>query len=385
MKLLNRFSFELPTRIEFGPGVTARLPAELHALKVKRVLLVTDPGVASRGLMNELRQNITRNGLEFEIFDHVESNPKDYNVEEGTAKAVATHVDGVVAVGGGSPIDCAKAISVLATHGGKPRDYESKGKITGNPLPLIAVPTTAGSASEVTFSAVITDTSERYKFSIKNPKIAPIVALADPEMTRTMPPHLTAATGMDALTHAIEAFTARVAEPLADAAALHAIELIGRHLKNCVTNGDSLEDRAGMLIASILAGIAFSHSDVGAVHCIAEALGGQYDLPHGVCNAVCLPAVMAYNKEYCLQRYACVADRLGLDFADAREGAQKAVDAVAQLAREVKMPAFKRLGVKPGDLEELARQAEINGSNPDNPRPMKKQDYLNIFEMLSTP
>lgn len=385
MNLMNNFSFELPTRIEYGIGVTTRLPRELHALGVKKVLLVTDPGVASRGLMNNLRTNITQNGIEFEIFDHVESNPKDYNVEEGAAKAVATNVDGIVAVGGGSPIDCAKAISVVVTHGGKPRDYEGKGKITGDPLPLIAVPTTAGSASEVTFSAVITDTTERFKFSIKDPKIAPVVALADPEMTRTMPPALTAATGMDALTHAIEGYTAKVAEPLADAAALYAIELIAGHLRAAVNDGENLEARAGMLIGSILAGIAFSHSDVGSVHCIAEALGGKYDLPHGVCNAVCLPAVMEYNREYCQSHYARVAGAMGSTYDNPQDGARTAVSAVARLARDVRLPDFERLGIKPEDLDELAHNSQINGSNPDNPRPMEKEDYLKVFEMLGRP
>lgn len=382
MNLMNSFSFELPTRIEYGPGVTARLPRELHALGVKHVLLVTDPGVASRGLMNDLRSNIMHNGIEFEIFDHVESNPKDYNVEEGTAKALATKVDGVVAVGGGSPIDCAKAICVVATNGGKPRDYEGKGKIATDPLPLIAVPTTAGSASEVTFSSVVTDTTEKFKFSIKDPRIAPVAALADPEMTRTMPPALTAATGMDALTHAIEGYTAKVAEPLSDAAALHAIEMITSNLRAAVEDGENLEARAGMLIGSILAGIAFSHSDVGSVHCIAEALGGKYDLPHGVCNAVCLPAVMEYNQDYCLERYARVAGAMGMTFASPAEGARLAVSAVAQLARDIQLPDFARLGVKAEDLEELAHKSEINGSNPDNPRPMAKEDSLYIFEML---
>jgi alcohol dehydrogenase len=209
------------------------------------------------------------------------------------------------------------------------------------------------------------------------------VALVDPEMTLTLPPPLTAATGMDALTHAIEAYTVKAAEPLADAAALHAVELIATHLKSAVSDGQNIESRAGMLLGSLLAAIAFSHADVGAVHCIAEALGGKYDAAHGVCNAVVLPAVMAYNMGYCAGRYARIAAAMGIGFDTVEQGAQRAVAAVKQMAADVALPDFTELGVKPADFQELARNSAANGSNPDNPRPMSPADYLALFKQLA--
>ncbi len=382
MNLLNSFSFELPTKIEYGIGVSGKLTEFLKALESPKVLIVTDKGIEASGLLPAITNQLSQGKLEYEIFSEVEPNPKDYNVHEGTKIANRLQADCLVAIGGGSPIDCAKAIAVLATHGGAVRDYEGKDKISGNVLPLIAIPTTAGTGSEVTFSSVITDTGDRFKFTLKHPGIAPRVALVDPQMTLTMPPGLTAATGMDALTHAIEGYTAKVSEPLADAAALYAIELIAKYLKVAVKEGRSMEARAGMLLGSVLAGIAFSHSDVGSVHCIAEALGGKYDTAHGVCNAVVLPAVMEYNMDYCRERYARIASAMGISFDSTEDGAQRAVDAVKKLAVDLNLPSFGSFGVKATDIEELASNSYVNGSNKDNPRPMSKDDYLTLFNKM---
>ncbi len=383
MNLLNRFSFELPTKIEYGIGAAKGLADVIKKRNAGKVLLITDKGIVSSGLLERVTDPLKAHNLNLKVFDNVEPNPKDYNVQQGAEIASQFDPDCLVALGGGSPIDCAKAIAVVALQGGAVRDYEGPNKIRANVLPLIAIPTTAGTGSEVTFSSVITDSREKFKFSIKDPKIAPKVALVDPEMTLTMPPELTASTGMDALTHAVEAFTAKASEPIADSAALYAIELIARYLRIAVSEGDNLEARAGMLLGSVLAGIAFSHADVAAVHCVAEALGGKYDAAHGVCNAVVLPAVMAYNMEYCKERYARIAAAMGLDCETVDEGALQAVEAVKKLAADVHLPEFNSLGVKEKDLEELAGNAFKNGSNIDNPRPMTKEDYLNLFRVLS--
>ena len=382
MNLLNSFSFELPTKIEYGAGVVNRLADVIKNENFKKLLLVTDEGVVRSGLLKQVVDPLDAHQIKWEIFDAVEPNPKDYNVEQGTETASQLGADCLVAVGGGSPIDCAKAIAVVARQGGAARDYEGPNNMGPDVLPLIAIPTTAGTGSEVTFSSVITDSEAKFKFSIRDTKIAPRVALIDPEMTLTMPPELTASTGMDALTHAIEAFTANAAEPLADAAALYAIELIVTHLRSAVSDGQNLEARAGMLLGSVLAGIAFSHSDVAAVHCVAEALGGKYDAPHGVCNAVVLPAVMEYNMQYCKERYARIALAMGLTCESADDGARQAVEAVQQLAADVRLPEFKSLGVQEDDLEELAVNSFKNGSNIDNPRPMTEEDYLSLFRVL---
>jgi alcohol dehydrogenase len=379
MNLLNPFSFELPTRIEYGIGVVQKLTESLRDLNAANVLVVTDKGIEASGLLSGITSRLEQDRLKFEIFNDVESNPKDYNVHAGTQLAKQLPADCLVAIGGGSPIDCAKAIAVLATHGGHPREFENVDKITGDVLPLIAIPTTAGTGSEVTFSSVITDTQQKFKFSIHHHKIAPRIALLDPELTLTLPPDLTAATGMDALTHAIEGLTAKGSEPLADAAALYAIELISNYLKTAVFDGRSVEARAAMLLGSVLAGISFSHSDVAAVHCIAEALGGKYDTAHGVCNAVVLPAVMEYNMDYCRDKYARIAAAMGIHCNTAQEGARQAVAAVKKLALDVKLPDFRSLGVKVEDVDELASNSAINGSNSSNPRPMSKEDYLTVI------
>jgi len=382
MNLLNSFSFELPTRIEYGVGAIGKLAESVKVLGFRKVLIVTDKGIETSGLLSAIADQLTTAKIEFDTFSEVESNPKDHNVHAGTKMAKGLKADGLVAVGGGSPIDCAKAIAVLATHGGAVRDYEGRGKISGNVLPLIAIPTTAGTGSEVTFSSVITDSGEGFKFTLKHPCIAPRIALLDPQMTITLPSGLTAATGMDALTHAIEGYTARVSEPLADAAALYAIELVAKYLKIAVFKGNDMEARAGMLLGSVLAGIAFSHSDVGSVHCIAEALGGKYDTAHGVCNAVVLPAVMEYNMDYCRERYARIASAMGISSDSTENGARRAVEAVNQLAVDVNLPSFGSFGVKAADIEELAFKSFVNGSNADNPRPMSKDDYLILFNNM---
>ena len=382
MNLLNSFSFELPTKIEYGVGAARGLVDAVKKRNAGKLLLITDKGIVSSGLLEKITGSLNAHKMNWKVFDNVEPNPKDYNVQQGAEIARRFGADCLVALGGGSPIDCAKAIAVLAFQGGAVRDYEGSDKIGADVLPLVAVPTTAGTGSEVTFSSVITDSSEKFKFSIKDPKIAPKVALVDPEMTLTMPPELTASTGMDALTHAIEAFTAKVSEPIADSAALYAIELIARYLRIAVSESHNLEARAGMLLGSLLAGIAFSHADVAAVHCVAEALGGKYDAAHGVCNAIVLPAVMAYNMEYCKERYARIAAAMGLAVENVDQGAERAVEAVKKLASDIHLPGFNSLGVKEKDLEELAVNAFRNGSNIDNPRPMKKEDYLNLFQLL---
>ncbi|MBG0777866.1 MAG: iron-containing alcohol dehydrogenase [Desulfovibrionaceae bacterium] len=387
MNLLNGFSFILPTRIEFGVGVVRRLAEFVDGLGARRVLVVTDPGVRAAHLTDQITEPLETAGVPFAVFDGVHANPRDTDVRDAADAALECGADCLVAVGGGSAIDCAKAAAVLAVGGGAARDYEDRARIAAlehAPLPLIAAPTTAGSASEITFSAVITDTAERFKFTVKSPSIAPAVALADPALTVSMPPALTAATGMDALTHAIEGYTALAAEPLADACALHAITLITEHLRTAVNDGGNLEARAGMLVGSILGGLSFSHSDVASVHCLAEAMGGLYDAPHGACNAVILPEVMAYNLSHCAPEYARVARAMGLDapLADEKAAARAAVEAVRRLAREVGLPSLRSLGARREDFATLATASVINGSNADNPRPMAEADYLAVLESL---
>jgi len=378
--LMQAFGFEMPTRIEYGIGAVSRLIVELRHLKAEKIVIVTDKGILKAGLVDKVTGLLDQSGIRYKIFDDVDPNPKDYNVAAGAELVREFDAQAIVALGGGSPIDCAKSIGVLVSHGGTQiKVYEGKTAVHKPILPLITIPTTSGTGSEVTFSSVINDTENNYKMTVKSPLMAAKVALIDPELTLTMPPSVTAATGVDALTHAIEAYTAKVSEPISDALALYAIELISKNLRTAVYQGNNLEARAGMLVGSLLAGIAFSHSDVASVHCIAEALGGMYDTPHGVCNAILLPYVMEYNMEYCIDRYANVAKMMGAQFICMEDGAKKAVEMVKQLTVDVKLPSFRSLGIALNDFDVLAENSARNISTESNPRPMKKEDYLTVL------
>jgi alcohol dehydrogenase len=380
--VLKSFSFALPTRIEFGIGSIAKLPQELEAQGAKRPLIVTDRGIVESGLLKGITGLLDGAGLEYGIFDGVSPNPRDENVAAGAEMARVSGSDCLVVVGGGSPIDCAKGMSVVAINGGRIQDYRGVERIPGRALPIIAVPTTAGSGSEVTFGAVITDCGKRTKFSLRSVKIAAKAAICDPELTVSMPKSLTAATGMDALTHAIEGYTAKCSEPIGNAVALYSVTLVSKYLRAAVANGSDIEARAGMLMASLLGAISFSHSDVGAVHCIAESLGGMYDKPHGVCNAVCLPEVMDYSKDYCAEKYANVARAMGLSFESDEEGASAAVNEARRLSDDVGIPPFRSLGIARQDFREIAVKSFENLSNASNPRLLDADDYVEILNRL---
>lgn len=374
------FSFTLPTKIVYGPGCINSLIEELALNGGKRPIVITDKGVKNAGILDKITAMLKSNNINYTVYDGVEPNPKDLNVEEGAKIAREFSADSIIAIGGGSPIDCAKSVGVLLAHNAdKIKKYEGKTAAT-EPLPLlITIPTTSGTGSELTFSSVITDTTNNYKMTVKSQYTAAKVAICDPELTLSLPAHITASTGMDALTHAIEAYTATCAEPISDAMALYATELIYNNLVTAVNEGNNLEARSAMLLGSMLAGIAFSHSDVASVHCIAESLGGVYDLPHGVCNAIFLPHVMEYNMEYSVERYARIAKAMGLSFDNDLEGAKKAVEAVKKLAVDVKLPLFSSLNVNTDDFDKIALMSVKNISTESNPRPMTKEDYLTVI------
>lgn len=382
-KCTTPFEFTLPTKIVYGCGVLDQLPDEVKAAGGSRALLITDKGIVGAGIADKVTALLDGAGIEYAIYDGVEANPKDVNAEEGARQARKIDADCLIAVGGGSPIDCAKATGVLLAHDAEYiKPYEGKAAATLQGPPLITVPTTSGTGSEITFSSVITDTRNQYKMTIKSPYTAATTAVCDPELTLSVPPMVTATTGVDALTHSIEGFTAINSEPIGDAAALYSIELIARNLVKAVEEGSDIEARSNMLMASMLGGISFSHSDVASVHCIAEALGSMYDLPHGTCNAIFLPYVMEYNMDYCVDRYARVATAMGLTWDDPEDGAKKAVAFVKQLTKDVDLPTFASLDPDPADFPKLAEMAYNNGSNEDNPRPMTAKDYETLLDIV---
>ena len=379
MSFMSRFDFILPTRISFGLGVSGELGRELEALGAKKVLIVTDKGIIKAGLLDRVAKSL-EGKVHYEVFDGVEANPKDRNTEEGAAVARKMGADCVVALGGGSPIDAAKVICILAPLGGRAQDYKGKEKVKGECLPLVTIPTTAGTGSEVTFASVITDTEKNYKFSMRSTKIAAKVALLDPELTLTVPPAVTASTGIDALTHAIEGYTATATEPIAEAVGLYAVEMIASNIVEAVHHGDNLGARSEMLLGSLLGGISFSHSDVASVHCMAESLGGMYDAPHGLCNAILLPYVMEYNLPEAEYKYARVARAMGIKEDDDRRAAVLGIEKIRALSKEIGLPSFRSLNVKEEDLEKLPLQSEENMSTESNPRKIDRVGYLELFK-----
>lgn len=377
------FGFNLPTRIEFEAGLISKAGKLVRELTAgKRAFIVTDPGVKEAGISEQVIDSLRSEGFECFVFDRVKPNPRDRDCEAGAEEAVLKGAEIIVAVGGGSVIDSAKVIALMQTHGGPLGLYEGRGRVKGAVTPVAAVPTTAGTGSEVTRSAVITDSGRKYKMSVKDVFLAPKMALVDPETTYTLPPGLTASTGMDALVHALEAYTCRLANPFSDALALAAMEKLYPALPVAVKDGLNKKAREDLMIGSVLAGIAFSHADVGAVHCMAEAIGGLYDIPHGVANSIFLPVVTEYNAAADPERHSRAAAACGLAAAPmkADEAARLLTENLAELSAQVNIPrldSFKE--VDPADFPRLAETAETNGSTPSNCRPITKKEYLELF------
>ena len=386
MDLSALFEFKCPARIVLGVNSVDRLGEEIGALNGKKALLVTDKGVVNAGLLDKVTAKLKDAAIEYEVFDKVEANPRLATIHEGADMYQEKDCDLIVGLGGGSAMDAAKAIGVKATHEGDVANYTRRG---GKPVrnitpPLVAIPTTSGTASEVTWFSVLTDPDEKAKIVIADPYIAPNVSLVDPVMTRTMPPEVTAFTGMDALTHAVEAYVSIKATPLSDTLALKAIELIGSNLREAVGNGDNLEARSNMMLGSTIAGMAFANSSVGLVHAVAHALGGQFNIAHGIANALMLPLVMQYNLIACPSKYADIAWALGEDIEGLNdmEAARTSVEAVLDLSEDIGIPKdLKKLGADPSLINALADESENQkGSWPFNPRKVKKADVIEMFK-----
>lgn len=377
------FQFNLPTRIEFGIGKVKELGRRIRELGGNRVLVVTDKGLVEHGVAGKVLAVLEQEKLDYVVYDETKPNPRDVDCIAAYGLAQGKEIDFIVGLGGGSSMDTAKAVGTLLSHGGELSDWYGLNTLKKTIIPLICLPTTAGTGSEITFFSVITDTVTQLKMNIVDVHVAPRIALLDPELTLTLPPSVTASTGMDALTHAIEAYTCTIAEPITDGLALHAIDLIVEHLPTAVQNGNHLIARKNMLAASLIAGIAFGNSDVGGVHCMAEAMGGLYDTPHGVANSILLPYVFEYNIPSNPQKHAVVAQRLGArkEGKSTEELAYEGVRLLKQLAETVEIPKMKELGyVNPKDFPYLAEGAIHNVSAPSNPRKASQEDYIRLFE-----
>lgn len=374
--------YYLPTRNVFGEGSVKEAGELGISLKMKKTMIVTDAFLAGSGMADKVAEIYKSAGIDSHIFAGASPNPTDKNVENGVKEYQDNGCDSIVSLGGGSSHDCAKGIGLVVSNGGKIQDYEGVNKSDNELVPLMAINTTAGTASEITRFCIITDTARKIKMAIVDWRVTPKVAINDPELMVGMPPALTAATGMDALTHAIEAYVSTAANPLTDSAALKAITMIKQYLPKAVSNGDYMEARDKMAYAQYLAGTAFNNASLGYVHAMAHQLGGYYNLPHGVCNAILLPYVESFNLIGNLNRFSDIASAMGENISglSTDEAAILAIKAIKRLSRQVGIPSdLKSLGVKPEDFEVMAENAKKDVCQATNPRQATKEEVIEIF------
>lgn len=377
-----RFGLNLAGSVVFGPGVasdTGKLARE--RLGAKRAFVVTDPGVAAVGILSRIEASLREAGIEYEVFDKVEPNPKVETAESAANAARAFAPDAVIGIGGGSSLDVAKCVGVLLTNDVPLVSLEGTDLIETAPKPIIAIPTTAGTGSEVTPFAVLTDARRQWKMAVCASAIIPSLAVCDPELTMSLPPAVTAATGMDALTHAVESYLAVCNQPVSEALALRAISLIAENLPKAYAFGTNMSARAGTLLGSLLAGLAFSITGVGIVHAMSHPLSALHGIPHGVANAVLLPVVMEFNAVGSWRKLADIARALGrsVDGLDEREAAARAVHAVRELSADLRIPRLSDLGVRREHLERLAAEAMKSEDRATNPRQTCFEDFLTLY------
>ena len=372
--------FELP-EIIYGFGSLSQLGPCAKRLGGEKVLLVTDPGIIDAGWIDECVQYLQKEELKYVIYDNVVTNPRCYQVDQGVKLYFRKECDVIVAVGGGSPMDMAKGIAILVSNHGKIHDYSGCNLITQPIPPLICVPTTAGTGSDVSQFAIICDPREKIKMTILSRAIMADISLIDPRLLQTKSQELMAATGMDALTHAIEAYVSSLAWPLTDPHAIHAIELVFQHLSNAVKTKD-IAALEGMSVASLEAGIAFSNAILGAVHALAHPLGGIYDLHHGLANAILLPAVVRRNLEHAPEKFARIAHAMGLDTRE--KSVEKAGEQVPwmieQLMEDLKLPnTLSQVGVEGNDIPALARAAQQDLCMETNPHQYDTEEIESMY------
>ena len=362
------------------------LPERLKSAGAAKALVVTDPGVRAAGILDRVTRVLEEAACKFTVWDCVKPDSGSTLIDETVAELQRNACDAVVGVGGGSSLDTAKAVAALATNPGPALAYVGLHKVRNRPLPMIAIPTTAGTGSEVTLWSVFTDDTRAVKVAIGGTLLFPAVALCDPELTLDLPPMLTAATGMDALAHAIECYTNNACQPISGALALQAIELIGRHLRSAALNGRNLQSRYGMMLAATMAGIAMNSTRLGLAHALAMPLG-SWDLrvPHGVVLAVTLPAVMEFNHLAEPGRFADVARALGEDVSRLShlEAAGRAVTAVRDLARDIGIPSgLSGFGFNEEHIASVVDEAMQSGNVPVNPRRACAEDLTRILRQV---
>lgn len=376
-------SYYFPSTVLMGAGSLQMLPNELKNLNVQKALIVTDENLLKIGVVDKVKEILDKSDIEYVTFSDVKPNPTVKNVDDGYKVLQENNCDFVVSIGGGSPQDAGKGIAVLGTNGGSIKEYNGVNLSKHKSLPIIAINTTAGTASEATINYVITDEEEKLKMVIVDKNSMAAVAINDADLTVDMPKSLTAATGMDALTHAIEGYISTGATDFSDMFNLEAIKVISKNLKAAFEDGKDIKARENMLYGQFVTGMGFSNCGLGIVHSMAHQLGGFYDLPHGVCNAILLPHIMEYNMSETGEKLVNIANAMGVNTEDMtlKEAQLAAINAVKELSESVGIPDnFKELGVDKKDIEKLSEYAMIDPCTPSNPKKPTQEDIMSIYE-----
>ncbi|BBO81697.1 alcohol dehydrogenase [Desulfosarcina ovata subsp. sediminis] len=371
----NPFQFTLPTKVIYKPGAIEELGAVLADIHVAKALIVTDPGLTAAGYVEPIEKILDQAQVAYRVFNDVEPNPSVETVEKGVSVYADLDYQVVIALGGGSPMDVAKTVAVRVTNDKAVPDLEGADQFENDPLPVIAIPTTAGTGSEVTPFAVITNREKKYKLTIISPRIIPKIAILDPGLIANLPAPIAASTGLDALTHAVESYTSLYGSAYSDAFAEKAIDLIGKYLRRFVANRQNQEAAGSMLIASLFAGLAFAHSRLGNAHAMAHPLGGFFNVPHGVANAILLPHIMDYNRIAVPERFERIAQLLG-----EAPVAENAVLAVRRLNQDLGIPAsLSDVGVQADAIEAMTADAMKSGNVLANPRQTGTPEIQALF------
>jgi len=375
-----------PKKVVSGAGALKELGQIIKDMKKTRAIIITDNVMKEFSIIKDTIKELEKQGLDVSMFGEIGPNPTEEMVHNAVEVMKNEKPEVIVCIGGGSPIDTGKAANVVYTHGGIVNDYDIAiggiMKITPKLLPLIAIPTTSGTGTEVTYVGVITDTKKLTKFGVLSPLVIPDVAIIDPEVTVSMPAKLTAFTGIDALTHCIEAYTSIVEYPPAEALALYGVKMIYRSLKTAVNEPDNIKAREDMIIASMMAGTAFSLNGLGACHAMAHQLSAFFGTPHGLANAVLLPKIMKFNMPVRLQKFADIAQAMGADINNisVEEAARTALELVEKLSEDIGVPKYlDDVGATKDKIPDLVERAMLDNPITTNPRPAAPSDIEKLF------
>ena len=379
---MSLFSFSVPQNITFGAGALDKIPEAVSRMKVTKAFIVSGPHLSKTGLVDMIASKLKEVGLESESFTETEGNPSTDTVERAAAKFASSGADMIVAFGGGSPLDVAKAVAVLGKYGGSIIDYEGVGKVPGPVVPMLAIPTTAGTGSEVTSFSVITDHSRYYKLTVGSTYLLPEAVILDPSLIATVPEKTAAYCGVDALVHALESYISLASSPFSDMCALQALELIGKNIRAYVADRRNSCAAEGMLLGSLFAGIAFSHARLGDVHAMSHPVSAFFDVPHGLANAVLLPTVVEFNAVEDTGKYYEIYKRVA-QIAVSKDSFKPSmlVNELKALNESLGIPSsLKKVGVDERKFDAMADDAMKSGNIAVNPRKTTKEDIIKLYK-----